>query len=89
MDEPGLLTQVVAVTRGADARDHGTVALAITYAAEIERGGDLSKLGPALLAALEALQLSPRARKEVKLDEKPGLAQLDDLAGIRARKSSA
>lgn len=72
------------------ARDRAVRDLALQYARAIDGGGDLTKLGPALLAALEALQLSPRARKAVtpvagQLRSNP----LDQLAAARARKSAA
>lgn len=70
----------------AEPRDQAAVDLALTYAAEIDSGeGDLTKLGPALLAALEALGLTPRARKAVKSDgQQPGANPLDQLAERRA-----
>lgn len=55
-----------------DARDGATVALARFYAATIDAVPDsamvetLRDLGPKLLAALEALNMSPRARAAVK-----------------------
>lgn len=73
-----------------DPRDQGAVDLALAYAADIDAGeGDLAKLGPALLAVLEALGLSPRARKAVKTSEQPAANPLDQLAAVRARKSRA
>lgn len=70
------------------ARDRGAANLALTYATQIDDGGDLAKLGPALLASLEALLLSPRARAAVKAvsDDKPAANPLDQLAGRRARR---
>lgn len=72
--------------------DGGTVALAQRYADEIDQGGaDLAKIGPPLLAALEALQMSPRARavaaRGVKPDEPAKPSPLDELRERRARKS--
>lgn len=72
-------------------RDRATAALALTYATEIDAGADLAKLGPALLSALEALQMSPRARASVKkvvTDDKPA-SRLDELRDRRARKGRA
>lgn len=78
-------------------RDQGAAALALAYAARLDGhepceecgcdgDGDLSKLGPALLAALDALGLTPRARKAVKPDgQQPGTSPLDELAAARAR----
>lgn len=83
-----LLDSVKRAVADVEPRDAATATLALTYAAQIEDGSeDLSKLGPPLLAALEALQLSPRARKAVKLDDKPRVSPLDQLAAARARKS--
>jgi hypothetical protein len=86
-----LLTEAVTTAvAGVEARDQAVAELALTYARAIDAGvEDLSKVGPALLAALEALQLSPRARKAVKIDDKPGANPLDELANARARKSRA
>lgn len=67
--------------------DGAAAELALTYARDIDAGGDLSKLGPALLAALEALGLTPRARKAVKADDAPAANPLDQLAARRAGKS--
>lgn len=50
-----------------------------------------SDLGPKLLAALEALILSPRARaaaKKAVLDAKPAASPLDELAARRAGLSN-
>jgi hypothetical protein len=58
--------------------------LAITYARQIDENGDLAKLGPALLNALEALGLTPRARKAVKSDGQQPASPLDALAARRA-----
>jgi hypothetical protein len=82
----------------AEGRDRGTATLALTYATQIDGhapcetcecqgGADLAKLGPALLAALEALHMSPRARAAVKKaipDDKPSANPIDELAQRRA-----
>lgn len=66
-------------------RDAAAAELALTYARDIDAGGDLTKLGPALLASLEALGLTPRARKAVKADgQQPAANPLDQLAERRA-----
>jgi hypothetical protein len=74
-------------------QDVAVSALALTYAREIDAGGDLTKLGPSLLGALEALHLSPRARaaaqKGMKQSAKPGASPLDELRNRRARKHGA
>lgn len=75
-----------------DPRDGATLDLALKYAGYIDAGGDLTKLGPALLAALEALHMSPRARaaaKKAVTGEQPTVNPLDQLAAARARKSAA
>jgi hypothetical protein len=84
--------------------DAATKALALHYARDIDGGpscehcdrpggaGDLAKLGPALLACLESLGLSPRARTALKkgaTDGKPRDSKLDQLAAARARKARA
>jgi hypothetical protein len=74
----------------AEGRDAATAALALTYAAAIDNGGDLAKVGPALLAVLEALHMSPRARhaaKKAATDDKPSVNPIDQLAQRRAGKS--
>jgi hypothetical protein len=72
------------------ARDAATRDLALTYARAIDNGGDLTKLGPALLSTLEALQLSPRARKAVTpIAGQPKLNPLDEIAERRRRKRDA
>lgn len=61
--------------------------LALTYAQQIDEGADLSKLGPALLACLEALLMSPRARaaaKKAVTSDQPAANPLDQLAERRA-----
>ena len=78
---------VEASTSSVDVRDKAAARLALAYASAIDAGGDLAKLGPPLLAALEALQLSPRARKAVARDESP-TNPLDQLAQRRARKGA-
>jgi hypothetical protein len=83
----GMLSQVDAALAAhpVEPRDAATAELARTYAAAIDEGADLSKVGPALLAALEALGLSPRARKAVKSDgQQPSANPLDQLAQRRA-----
>lgn len=71
-------------------RDQAVRDLALTYARALDNGGDLTKIGPALLAALEALQLSPRARKAVTpVAGQPRTNPLDELAAARARKGAA
>lgn len=72
------------------ARDYAVRDLALTYARSLDNGGDLTKIGPALLAALEALQLSPRARKAVTpVAGRVVTNPLDQLAERRAGKTRA
>lgn len=81
------------------ARDQAVRELALTYARSIDTrgcnecghpGAELNRLGPALLAALEALQLSPRARKAVTpVAGQPKTNPLDQLAARRAGKGRA
>lgn len=82
----------------AEDRDTATVELALTYARRLDgevrcedcggqTGADLTKLGPALLAALEALHMSPRARNAAKkavTNDQPATNPLDQLAQRRA-----
>lgn len=68
--------------------DAGVIELALTYAREIDAGGELQKLGPALLSVLESLLMTPKARaalvKGVK-DVEPPKSPLDEL---RARRNA-
>lgn len=71
--------------------DKAAAELAMTYAREIDLGGDLAKLGPALLACLTSLLLTPAARAAAMkggqgADSKPG-SRLDELRERRVRKS--
>lgn len=50
------------VEGGTRPADKGTAALALHYAAAIDDGGDLEKLGPLLLNALSAMLMTPAAR---------------------------
>lgn len=72
--------------------DEAAKALAMRYAKAIDEGGDLSKLGPAFLACLESLGLSPRARAALKKGTEnvhPNGSKLDELRARRNRKSRA
>lgn len=76
-------------------RDVPLSLLAIQYAAEIDAGVDekeLSKIGGALLAALEALQMSPRARALAQrgmMPSEPAKRGLDQLRAARERRTRA
>lgn len=68
--------------------DLAAVELAATYGAAIDDGGDVDKTGPLLLAALESLLMTPRARAAtVKGGDRDGRAgsPLDEL---RARRGA-
>lgn len=81
-----------------DVRDRATADLALAYAAAIDEPYDwgdkqrdpLAELGPKLLAALTALQMTPAARKAaVQGSEAPKPASpLDELRAKRAARSS-
>jgi hypothetical protein len=73
-------------------QDAAVAALALTYARRIDEGEDLTKLGPSLLGALEALQMSPRARAAAQkgmTNGRPTDSRLDELRKRRARKHAA
>lgn len=67
--------------------DKAVAALALEYAKQLDEGAAAEKVGPPLLAALEALHMSPRARGAAKkgtADDKPSANPLDELAARRA-----
>lgn len=77
-------------------RDGATVALVRYYAAAIDEGTRngltgavdvLRELGPKLLAALEALQMSPRARAALVKGDTSGPAA-NPLDQLRARRAA-
>lgn len=70
-----------------DALDAAAAELAKRYAAEIEGGGDLSKLGPPLLAALESLGMTPRSRRALVNGARPQQSPADELREKRARRA--
>ena len=74
-------------------QDMPLASLALVYADDIDNGGDLTKLGPSLLSALEALQLSPRARalakKGVTDAKQPPANAIDELRARRLGKGGA
>jgi hypothetical protein len=93
----GIVTLEQAINEALDveprsARDKATAELALTYARSIDGEGDLTKLGPALLACLESLLMSPRARaaaKKAVTTSEPAANPLDQLAARRAGKDRA
>ena len=73
-----------------DARDGAARDLAVTYARELDTSPELlAELGPKLLAALDALGMTPRARAAATKGT-PGTARnpLDELRARRAGRSS-
>lgn len=76
-----------------DDRDQGAAELALTYARDIDAGGELTKLGPALLACLDALHMTPRARAAVRKAAEVTGAQpaspLDELQQQRRKRRTA
>jgi hypothetical protein len=90
----GMEASVRASLAGLDeVRDQAAAELALTYARELDAGcEDIAKIGPALLACLAALLLTPAARAAAKgvpgASDKPK-SRLDEIAERRARKSRA
>lgn len=73
-----------------DARDAAAVELAATYAERVDLGDSIEKIGPALLATLESLLMTPRARAALvkgAIDE-PKPSPLDELKQRRAQRSA-
>lgn len=76
-----------------DPRDAGARALALHYARLMSDPSDdehatAMELGPKLLAALEALLLTPRSRAAGPKEVTPNVSKLDQLAERRRAKSS-
>lgn len=71
-----------------DGVDQAAARLAETYAEQIDNGGDLSKLGPGLLAALESLGMTPRARRNAMKGASGVRSPLDELRQRRADRSA-
>lgn len=87
------VTKALGVPAGpVTARDGGTVELALTYALEIDAGGDIAKLGPPLLSCLAQLMLTPAARAAAlrtgKQPDKDGTSPLDELRRKRAERAA-
>lgn len=69
-----------------DARDDAARALALTYAEQIDADPDLlTDLGPRLLAALDALGLTPKARTAITKGG-AGAPATNPLDQLRARR---
>lgn len=73
-------------------QDAGTAELALTYAQAIDNGSaELEKAGPQLLAVLESLLMSPRARAAILKggrNEPVARSPLDELRARRAARTS-
>lgn len=78
-----------------DVRDRAVAELALLYAEHLDDDADwadklrdpLAELGPKLLAALTALQMTPAARKAVLAGQAPPTASpLDELRARRAAR---
>ncbi|HEX5120354.1 MAG TPA: hypothetical protein VFW65_34665 [Pseudonocardiaceae bacterium] len=70
-------------------RDRAALALAKRYAADLDNGGDLDKLGPRLLAVLDALVLTPKALAAITkgvTGDKPTADPVDELRSRRAAR---
>lgn len=84
-----LSTAVIGSLEGLTLRqcDNAAAELALTYADQIDEGGDIGRLGPPLLAALEALGMTPRARAAlIKKGEADGPRQRSPLDELRERR---
>lgn len=68
-------------------RDCAAVQLALAYAKAIDDGAAIEKVGPMLLSALDALLLTPRARKVVEKGMNSGAAPASPLDELRARRA--
>lgn len=73
-------------------RDHAAVRLAVDYAEKLDDGADAIKMGPAYLACLEALGMTPRARAAITgrgdPASGPGTRPLDQLRAKRAARAN-
>lgn len=89
---PQLAETVRAALDGLDigAVDRAATELAMTYAREIDDGGDLAKLGGGLLATLESLGMTPRSRKSLTRgeDNQPVRSPLDELRERRQQRAN-
>lgn len=70
--------------------DRACLELALTYARAIDLGDDLAKIGPALLACLAALGMTPAARAALAkggTGAAPTKSPLDELRAKRAARA--
>ena len=66
--------------------DRAAADLALVYAAAIDAGANIARLGPALLVCLESLGMTPRGRRSaVRGAVKGGANPLDELRQRRRR----
>jgi len=69
--------------------DQAAVQLALTYAAAVDAGEPVEKVGPPLLAVMEALGMTPRARAALAkgvTSAGPSASPLDELRARRAAR---
>ncbi|MGC4942133.1 hypothetical protein [Kribbella sp. DT2] len=84
----GLEDVVRKAAAAVDGADLAAVELAATYGAAIDDGGDVDKTGPLLLAALESLLMTPRARAATaKGGDRDGRGS-NPLDELRARRGA-
>jgi hypothetical protein len=85
---PALKAALGAVT--VEPADQAAVRLAQRYAADLDDGGDLAKLGPQLLAVLESLGMTRRARAALvkgAMIREPAASPLDELRQRRRARA--
>ena len=92
--EQAVRDSLAADTAPVTERDQAVAELALTYARELDgHDPDTTKLGPALLACLDALLLTPRARaaalRNGASDGAKPVSPLDQLRERRARRDGA
>lgn len=93
--QPNITTALRAALKETPLRsaDHATVELARRYAADIDAGGELGKLGPPLLACLTALGMTPAGRSAIlgkgATDQQPATSPIDELRDRRKRRAAA
>ena len=69
--------------------DKGATELALTYANSIDSGmGDIARVGPALLAVLESLGMTPKARAAIKRGVNTDAGHTSPLDELRIRRNS-